>query len=219
MAAAGLNEVTARVDAAISRSGRRPEDVKLVAVSKTVEADVIQELHKLGHRCFGENRAAELEAKRGELPGDIEWHFVGGLQSRKARSVAEHAAWIHSVDRMSLVKALGRVEPRPALLLQLNLAGEPQKGGATREEAPRLLEGATSLGLDVRGLMIMPPLVALADENRKWFELLRKTRDELAKDWPQLTELSMGMTDDFEVAIEEGATLIRVGRAIFGAQG
>ena len=219
MAAVGLSEVSDRVDAAIRRSGRERNDVKLVAISKTVSPATISELYGLGHRFFGENRAAELEMKSAELPDDIEWHFVGGLQSRKAKLVAGRAAWIHSVDRMSLIDSLGRLEAKSALLLQLNLAGEQQKGGATLEEAPRLLEAAASLSLDVRGLMLMPPLVAEAEENRRWFELLRQTRDGLAKDWPLLTELSMGMTDDFEVAIEEGATLIRVGRAIFGAQG
>lgn len=214
--AAGLKAIQDRVTAAAIRSGRDHSAVTLVAVSKTVGVEEIAAAHSAGHRDFGENRSHELAAKAGRLPADIRWHFVGGLQSRKAKEVAPVAHYIHSVDRPSLLRSLAKAGCRSSLLLQVNLAEEAQKQGAARGEVAPLLDTAAELGLSVVGLMLMPPLVTDAEENRHWFAELRELRDDLQPDWPQLTELSMGMTDDFEVAIEEGATLIRVGRAIFG---
>lgn len=213
----GLNRVRNRVAGAAGRVGRSLDDITLVAVSKTVGPDEILAAYDAGHRDFGENRAHELAAKAAVLPGDINWHFVGSLQSRKAKEIAPVAAVLHSVDRASLLRAWAKTGSSARLLLQVNVAHEEQKHGAEPDAVASLLHLAAELGLVIGGLMLIPPLAADPQANRKWFQKLRDMRDELQSDWPPLTELSMGMTDDFEVAVEEGATLIRVGRAIFDA--
>jgi pyridoxal phosphate enzyme (YggS family) len=217
MVVAGLTEVRRRLTVAADRAGRDPADVTLVAVSKTVGPAEIAEAYEAGHRDFGENRSADLAAKAAVLPDDIVWHFVGSLQSRKAKEVAPYASVVHSVDRESLLRAWSRTEGKARLLLQLNLAHEAQKHGAAADEAGDILEAADSLGLTISGLMLMPPFVENPEDNRRWFRRLHEIRHQLQPDWPALRELSMGMTDDFEVAVEEGATLIRVGRAIFAS--
>lgn len=217
MVAARLSEVRRRLAVAADRAGRDPADVTLVAVSKTVGPAEIAEAYDAGHRDFGENRSGELAAKAAFLPDDINWHFVGALQSRKAKEVAPYASVVHSVDRESLLRAWSRTDGRARLLLQLNLAHEAQKHGADAEAAAEIIGAADSLGLTISGLMLMPPLVEDPEDNRRWFRRLHEIREQLHPDWPALRELSMGMTDDFEVAVEEGATLIRVGRAIFAA--
>jgi pyridoxal phosphate enzyme (YggS family) len=216
MVAARLNEVRRRIAAAAERAERDPADVTLIAVSKTVGPAEIADAYEAGHRDFGENRAGELTAKAATLPSDIRWHFVGALQSRKAKQVAPVASVVHSVDRESLLRSWSRSGGSARLLLQLNLAHEPQKQGADAGAAAELLEVAQTLGLTISGLMLMPPQVDDPESNRLWFRRLYEIRTELQPDWPELQELSMGMTDDFEVAVAEGATLIRVGRAIFG---
>lgn len=216
MAPGGLIEVLGRAAATADGCGRDADDITVIAVSKTVGPDEILSAYATGQRDFGENRSNELASKAAELPDDVNWHFVGTLQSRKAKEVAPWATMIHSVDRPSLIDALARVESVPDLLLQINVAGEGRKHGASPSEAPSLIERGTAAGLRFVGLMLIPPLVEDPEQNRKWFAELREMRDRLSRDWPELRELSMGMTDDFEVAIEEGATLIRVGRAIFG---
>jgi pyridoxal phosphate enzyme (YggS family) len=213
--AARLNDVRQRVAAAAARAGRDPAEVTLVAVSKTVGPSEITEAYGAGHRDFGENRSGELAAKAAVLPGDINWHFVGSLQSRKAKEIAPYASMIHSVDRESLLRAWARTDGTAELLLQLNLAQEVQKHGADAAAASEILDAAASLGLKISGLMLMPPQVEYPEDNRVWFRRLYEIRRQLQPEWPDLRELSMGMTDDFEVAVEEGATLIRVGRAIF----
>ncbi len=215
MVASRLNEVRRRMAVAAARAGRDPSAVTLVAVSKTVDPAEIAQAYDAGHRDFGENRAGELTAKAAVLPADIRWHFVGTLQSRKAKEIAPAATVVHSVDRLSLLRAWSRTNGSAQLLLQLNLAGEAQKHGADAAAAGEILTLADSLGLSISGLMLMPPQVEDPESNRVWFRELRRIRDQLRPDWPALNELSMGMTDDYEVAIEEGATLIRVGRAIF----
>jgi len=213
--AARLNDVKQRVIAAAARSGRDPAEVTLVAVSKTVGPSEIAQAYDAGHRDFGENRSGDLTAKAAVLPGDINWHFVGSLQSRKAKEIAPYASMVHSVDRESLLRAWARTDGTARLLLQLNLAQEAQKHGADAAGASAILEVAASLGLAISGLMLMPPQVEDPEDNRLWFRRLYEIRRQLQPEWPGLVELSMGMTDDFEVAVEEGATLIRVGRAIF----
>lgn len=216
MATGGLNEVRSRAHAAATRSGRDIDDLTLVAVSKTVGRDEILEAYGAGHRDFGENRSHELTAKAATLPSDINWHFVGSLQSRKAKEISTVTAVLHSVDRQSVVRAWAKTGSRARLLVQVNLAGEEQKHGAEPESVVPLLAAAAQSDLRISGLMLIPPLARDPEESRQWFRLLREMRDDLQPDWPDLVDLSMGMTDDFEVAIEEGATLIRVGRAIFG---
>lgn len=210
-------EVFERVAAAAGAAGRDPGEITLIAVSKTMAVADIMSVYDLGHRDFGENRAQELADKAPRLPGDIRWHFVGALQSRKARVVRPIASLLHSMDRESLgsawMKGPGHAPP---VLAQVNIGDEDQKSGVTTAGIREALEWMTGLGLDVRGLMAIPPIPDRPEDSRPHFESLRQIRDGLLGDFPSLQELSMGMTDDFEVAIAEGASMIRVGRAIFG---
>lgn len=213
----GYSEVIERVGAAAARAGRSVADITLVAVSKTKTPAEIMEVYEEGHRVFGENRAQELAAKAPELPTDIEWHFVGALQSNKCRLVRPVVALLQSMDRESLAAAWikGPGIP-PPVLLQVNLGEEPQKAGVSPAGAGPAAQRLIGLGLDIRGLMAIPPMPQRPEESRPYFSRLRDLRDFLSKTLPSITELSMGMTDDFEVAVEEGASIIRVGRAIFG---
>jgi pyridoxal phosphate enzyme (YggS family) len=216
MAAGGLSVVRSRLAAAAARGGRDPADVTLVAVSKGRSPEAIMAVYEEGHRVFGENRPEELAEKAPLLPGDITWHMVGTVQRRKVALAGPHTALLHSLDRESLVARWAALpEPSP-VLVQVNLAREPQKHGVDPSGVSALVALAGDAGLDVQGLMIIPPLPERPEDSRRWFIGLRELRDELCDRHPTLRELSMGMTDDFEVAVEEGATFIRVGRAIFG---
>lgn len=209
--------VMERVASAAVAAGRDPSEVTTVAVSKTKTVDEIRVIYDLGHRDFGENRAEELAEKAPMLPGDIRWHFVGALQSRKARTVRPIATLLHSMDRRSLggawLKGPGRAPP---VLAQVNVGDEEQKSGVAIDEVEEALDWMVDLGLEVVGLMAIPPMPEHAEDSRTHFATLRDLRDRLEREHPMVTELSMGMTDDFEVAIAEGASIIRVGRAIFG---
>lgn len=218
-----LAEVRARIDAAARAAGRDPTGVKLVAVSKTKSAEAVREAYAAGQRAFGENYAQELAAKAealGDLPG-LEWHFIGHLQTNKAKVAATYAAWVHTVDSAALARELGkrvtragRTEPMP-VLVEVNIGGEAQKAGATPseiEEVMREVQAHASLAL--RGLMTVPPAEDLA-RARSVFETLVSLRN-LHGGPAVLPELSMGMTADLDVAIACGATLVRVGTAIFG---
>ena len=210
-------EVMSRVAAAAAGAGRHTEDITVVAVSKTMSPDDVLAVYEQGHRDFGENRAQELEEKAPRLPADIRWHFVGGLQSRKARTVRPIAHLLHSMDRRSLATAWLKGPGRaPPVLAQVNLGEEGQKSGVAPAEVGEAIEWMLGVGLDVRGLMAIPPIPAAPEDSRPYFERLRRLRDEVVATHPEVTELSMGMTDDFEVAVAEGASIIRVGRAIFG---
>jgi pyridoxal phosphate enzyme (YggS family) len=215
-AADRLAAVQARMAAAATSAGRR-HDATLIAVSKTHDAAAIQPLIDAGQRVFGENRVQEAEAKwpalRAATP-DIDLHLVGQLQSNKAEAAVALFDAIHSVDRPSLVSALARAIAaqyrRPALFVQVNIGDEPQKGGCAIDDLPSLLDQARGAGLDIAGLMCVPP----ADrEPAPYFALLVK----LARDHG-LSGLSMGMSGDFETAITLGATHVRVGTALFGAR-
>lgn len=209
--------VMERVATASARSGRDASEITVVAVSKTFRPTQIHTIHQLGHRDFGENRAQELAAKAPELPGDIRWHFVGSLQTNKVRSVRGLTHLLHSMDRRSLGSAWMKGRgTAPPVLLQVNLGAEPQKAGVTPDRVGEALEWMLALGLDVRGVMAIPPQPETAEDSRPHFTRLREIRDRLAGLSPTVCELSMGMSDDFEVAIEEGSTIIRIGRAIFG---
>lgn len=217
MAAAGLTAVRRRIAAAAKRAGRDPDEVVLVAVSKAHTVASIRAAYEAGHRDFGENRADELLVKAPQLPTDINWHFVGGLQSRKAKLVRPITTLLHSLDRESLVRAWVRdTDNPPPALIEVNLAGEPQKGGVAPDELGAFLEMATAAGIECRGLMAIPPQPAVPEDSRPWFVRLAALQDQWRGAHAGLVELSMGMTDDYEVAIESGATVIRVGRAIFG---
>lgn len=210
-------DVLARIEKAASRAGRGTDEVTLVAVSKTFSPERVMEIYEQGHRDFGENRAQEMAAKAAELPEDIRWHFVGALQSNKARDVRPHTHLLHSMDRRSLANAWlkGRGHP-PPVLVQVNVGEESQKSGVSPAVVADTVEWMSGMGLDIRGLMAIPPIPERPEDSRPYFETLRRIRDEVRSQAPGVSELSMGMTDDFEVAIEEGASIIRVGRAIFG---
>jgi len=211
------DEVVERIEAAAARSGRDPSDITLVAISKSKPVSDIRDLYESGHRDFGENRAQEMADKAAVLPGDIRWHFVGALQTNKTRLVRPITHLLHSMDRESLASSWAKgIGPAPPVLIQVNTGSEPQKAGAGYDEVASLLEALLELGVEVRGLMAIPPLSADAEQMRPHFRALRRMRDRLLELHSQIRELSMGMTDDFEIAIEEGASLIRVGRAIFG---
>ncbi len=213
---------------ACRRSGRRIDDVRLVALSKTVPPERIRQAWEAGVRDFGENRVQEAAEKRGHLADlPVTWHLVGHLQSNKARAAAELFEWIHSVNSFRLAQRLGKLAAdsgkRVRILLEVNLGGEVTKSGVSEATLPELVAGVAQLHtLELCGLMTIPPFFADPEEARPCFRRLRELAGEMnSKNLPNvhLTELSMGMSHDFEVAIAEGATMIRVGTAIFGARG
>lgn len=211
-----LVDVSLRVGEACRRAGRDPAGVTVVAVSKGRSVGDIVGLHSQGHRDFGENRAEELAGKVPRLPSEIRWHFVGRLQSRQARLVRPAAHLLHSLDRDSLAKAwLKGIGVPPPALLQVNIAREPQKGGLDPEDAVERGLRYADMGVPLAGVMAIPPQVDDPEEVRDHFRRLTEIGDALGEAVPGATEVSMGMTDDFEVAVEEGASIIRVGRAIF----
>jgi pyridoxal phosphate enzyme (YggS family) len=219
-----IEQVQEQIAAAARRSGRKPEDVTLVAVSKTVGRAEVDTAFSLGLRHFGENRVQDAVRKfAAPLPSEATLHLIGQLQSNKAKSAIALFDIIESVDRPSLIDALHKEAARrgqPArVLLQVNIAREPQKAGCDPDAAAALLEQSLrSPWLLPRGLMTMAPLVADPEDARPIFSQLRALRDELQRRFPDadLSTLSMGMSNDFQVAIEEGATSVRIGRAIFG---
>ena len=210
--------VRARVATACERVGRAPGDVTIVAVSKTHPAAAVREAAAAGATDFGENYAQELAAKRGEC-GDVRWHFIGRLQRNKAKLVAGHVALVHAVDSLELAAELAKraatVQP---ILLAINAAGEATKGGIAPDAAAALAREIGAHGnVRLDGLMTMPPPADDPEANRPYFAAVRALRDQLADDLGRaLPVLSMGMSDDFEVAIACGATHVRIGTAIFG---
>jgi pyridoxal phosphate enzyme (YggS family) len=221
----GLGEVRRRIVDAATAHGRDPRDVKLVAVSKTKSAEAIREAYVAGQRAFGESYAQELATKREALVDltEIEWHFIGHLQTNKAKLVAKVADVVHAVDSAVLARELGRrvvsaerAQPIP-VLIEVNVARDPQKHGAAASELAEVMEAVQAEpGLKLRGLMTMPPLADL-DAVRRTFETLASLRS-LHGGAALLPELSMGMSADLEIAIACGATIVRVGTAVFGAR-
>ena len=220
-----LRGVRERIAAAARAAGRDPASVALLAVSKTWPADDVRALAALGQRDFGENRVQELITKAAELPGaGVRWHFVGQLQRNKAAAVARLGAVVHSVDRSSLAEVLdraGREGDRPVeVLLQVDLGGTPAgvapRGGAAPEEIPRLADAvAAAAGLRLRGLMAVAPR---DEEPEPAFERLAALAARVRADHPEAVELSAGMSGDLEAAIAAGATIVRVGTALFGSR-
>ena len=211
--AARLAETVGRIGAAAHRSGRSPDAVQLVAVSKGHPAAAIVSAYEAGHRQFGESRAQELAAKVPELPADIEWHFIGPLQRNKVKSVRPHVVALHSLDRDSLAT---RWDGGPPAWLQVRLGGEVTKPGHEPSQVAGALGRAVDAGVTVIGLMTIPPPVENPNDARPWFVQLRRLRDAVIDDFPSVQHLSMGMSADFEVAVEDGATIVRVGSTIFG---
>ena len=219
---ARLETVRARISAAARASGRDPAEVGLVAVSKTQEALLVREAFDAGQAVFGESRAQELVAKAPLLPSLALWHFIGHLQSNKIRKILPVVDLIHAVDSVDLALDIDRIAAElglfPRVLLEVNTSGEQTKFGfkpdALRGQIERLLALPR---IQIEGFMTIAPLVEHAEDARPFFAALRLLRDELSADTgTPLPVLSMGMSDDFETAIKEGATLVRVGTAIFG---
>jgi pyridoxal phosphate enzyme (YggS family) len=202
-----VQQVRDRIADAARRAHRDPSDVLLVAATKTVDSVRVRAVVEAGVADVGENRAQELLSKAHEVTGAT-WHFIGTLQRNKVRALAPWVTWWHSVDRAALGEEIARRAPGARVLVEVNLAGEPQKSGCAPELAAPLVDRLRSLDLRVEGLMTVPPA---EHDPRRWFAALRGLAQHLG-----LRELSMGMTEDFEVAIAEGATMVRVGRALFG---
>jgi len=223
--AENITRVQERIAAACRRAGRGPQDVKLVAVTKTVPPDRVRLAFEAGLRDFGENRVQEAAAKRPALSDlTVTWHLIGHLQSNKARPARELFHWVHSVDSLRLAEKLHQVAvcsgDRLPVLLEVNLGGEATKAGVGESEVIPLVEQiALFETLQLRGLMVIPPFFENPERARPFFRRLRQLAREVeALGVPNVSmqELSMGMSHDFEVAIEEGATIVRVGTAIFG---
>ena len=220
-----LAEVRARIDAAARGAGRDPSSVRLVAVSKTFPIDAVREAYAAGQRDFGENRVQEALDKIAESPDlDLRWHLLGHLPTNKARKAAPAFAMIQSLDSVELLRKLDAAAAdsgrSPELLVQVDLAGEATKYGARPEEVPPVFEAASRCtAAKVVGVMTLPPIPDTPEDARPWFRRLQELRQQwLADGIPpaMLREVSMGMSGDFEVAIQEGATIVRVGTAIFG---
>ena len=225
---ARLDDVRERIARAAGRAGRDPAGIRLVAVSKAFPADCVRAAAAAGQLHFGENKVQEaLEKMRATSDLALAWHLVGHLQSNKARKAAAHFDAIHSVDDSALVarleEAAAAAGRRLELLVQVDLTGEPTKRGVHPERLAAVLAAARgSSAVRLTGLMLLPPAVADPEASRPHFAALRRLRDDLVahgQDASTLAQLSMGMSHDFEVAIEEGATMVRVGTAIFGPRG
>ena len=223
--ASNLEDVSRRLRAAAVRSGRNPDDILIVAVSKTVSADVVRAAAAAGQRHFGENRVQEGLDKIGATGSlQLEWHLIGHLQSNKAKKAASAFAWIHSIDSIELLRkvdsAAAETGARPRVLIQVDLAHESTKFGADEATVGDIAKAAMDAkAVELRGLMIVPPIADDPEESRPWFRRLRDLRDALVSGGTpaaNLAQLSMGMSHDFEVAIGEGATIVRVGTSIFG---
>lgn len=219
---ANLNRVRNEIAQAAQVSGRTMADIELVAVTKTQPAEIIREAIDAGQTLFGESKVQEARAKIPLLPSNLRWHFIGQLQKNKIRHALPLFEMIHSVDSLDLAQAIDRIAQEdglhPRILLEVNVAGEGSKFGFKATTLRAELESLLMLSrLSIEGLMCIPPLAEEAEASRKYFVELRELRDALAKEFQvKLPQLSMGMTNDYSVAVEEGATLVRIGTAIFG---
>lgn len=221
-----LQEVEKRIQAACDRAGRKREEVTLIAVSKTKPVETLQEAYDLGVRIFGENKVQELTAKYEALPKDIHWHMIGHLQTNKVKYIIDKAELIHSVDSLKLAETIEKEAAKHDLiadiLVEVNVAEEESKFGMKMEEVIPFVEKVSAFPrVRVRGLMTIAPFVEDPEENRSIFADLHKLYIDIKKknhDNDTVSVLSMGMTNDYEVAIEEGATMVRVGTGIFGAR-
>lgn len=219
-----LSGIRERMSLACLKAGRKPEDVLLLAVSKTFPASCVQEAFDSGQLHFGESRQQEAAGKVAQLPHEICWHFIGKLQRNKVRKVLADFDWLHSVDSLKLASHIDRISgeegKHPKVFLEVNLAGEESKGGFQVDELRREMATLAQLSnVSIQGIMVIPPAVDDAEESRPWFVKARELQAELRKESGlELPHLSMGMSGDFEVAIEEGSTIVRVGSAIFGGR-
>jgi hypothetical protein len=219
-----LLSIQHRIVTAAERAGRKPGEIELLAVSKTFSVEVIQEAVDAGQTLFGENKVQELLAKQPMMSSKVRWHLIGHLQSNKVRKVLPCVEAIHGIDSVELARDVNRVAGElglfPKVYLEVNLAAESTKHGFKPMALKQELEALYSLDrLYIQGLMCIPPFDSNAEQTRRYFVTLRELRDELEKSGgAPLPKLSMGMSHDFEIAIEEGSTIVRVGSAIFGTR-
>ncbi|WP_294897791.1 YggS family pyridoxal phosphate-dependent enzyme [uncultured Eubacterium sp.] len=226
MVTENLKEVEAKIEAACKRAGRDRSEVTLIAVSKTKPVEMLQEVYDTGVREFGENKVQEMMDKYEVMPKDIHWHMIGHLQRNKVKYLMGKAALIHSVDSLRLAQEISaqsvKHEVTTDILIEVNITGEASKFGTTREEAIALVEEAAKLpNIHICGLMTIAPYVDDPEDNRKYFQEIRQLSVDIKEkniDNVNMRVLSMGMSGDYEVAIEEGATMVRVGTGIFGAR-
>ena len=222
--AANLELILSRIAAAVEKSGRSAADVQLIAVSKKQDAEKVRAAFDAGQAIFGESRVQEARVKIPLLPSAARWHFIGHLQKNKVRHALPLFELFHSIDSLGLAKDVDRIAEeeglRPRVLLEVNVAGEGSKFGFAPTKLREEMEELLSLGrLNIEGLMTIPPLAPEAEDSRRYFVALRELKEELEQEFDlKLPELSMGMSGDYEVAIEEGATFVRVGTAIFGGR-
>ena len=220
-----FNFVRQQVSKAAEEAGRDPSTVRLLAVSKTFPADDVKEVFSAGQTCFGENRVQELSEKAKTLSDKIEWHLIGHLQQNKVRAALEFSDWIHAVDTPELMARIqtiaAELDVHPKLLLEVNISGEESKFGLTPDQALELAKSLPpSPQAPLVGLMTMAPFEAPEAELHRIFGGLRELRDRIAAETGKaLPELSMGMSGDYKIAIAEGATIVRIGTAIFGHRG
>ena len=222
--AENLEQVREQIAQAAKKSGRSVDDIDLVAISKTHEAEKVREAITAGQSLFGESKVQEARAKIPELPSNARWHFVGHLQKNKVRHALPLFELIHSVDSLALAQEMNRMAEEdglhPRVLIEVNVAGEGSKFGFEPEKLREEMESLLAFPrLSILGLMSIPPVAQEAEASRKYFVQLRQLRNRLQAEFNvDLAQLSMGMTQDYDVAVEEGATLVRVGTAIFGAR-
>lgn len=219
-----IKQVLENIKSACEKSGRNPEDVTLIAVSKTKPLPMLQEAYAAGSRDFGENKVQEIMGKFPQLPSDIRWHMIGHLQRNKVKYIIDKVALIHSVDSLRLAEEISSQAQKKKvdidILVEVNIAQEESKFGTSREEALQLVEDIAKLPhIYIKGLMTIAPFVANPEDNRKYFRQIRELSVDIMNkniDNVTMSVLSMGMTSDYMVAIEEGATMVRVGTGIFG---
>lgn len=219
-----LDRVNDRIQTAIEKFHRDPSQIKLLAVSKTKPPEAILAAYEAGQRLFGENYLQEALEKMEKLPfTDIEWHFIGRVQSNKTKAIAEHFAWVHGIDKVKHARRLSEQRPNSLsplnICIQVNLSGEESKGGFKPEDTEAAArEIATLPGIALRGLMTLPAPIDDFEEQRTPFRRLRELMESLQKGGLKLDTLSMGMSHDLEAAIAEGSTIVRIGTALFGAR-
>lgn len=226
MLAENLKEVEENIQKACDKAGRKREEVTLIAVSKTKPVSMLSEIYDCNVRDFGENKVQEICEKREQLPSDIRWHMIGHLQRNKVKYIVSDVTLIHSVDTYRLAEEINiqakKVKRIVPILIEVNIAGEDSKFGIRPEETRQLIEEISKLdNIQIKGLMTIAPFVEDPEENRPYFKKIKELSVDIAKeniDNVSMDVLSMGMTGDYTVAIEEGATMVRVGTGIFGAR-
>ena len=224
MVAENLNQVCENIEKACKKVGRDPKEVTLIAVSKTKPVSMIQEAYDAGSRDFGENKVQEIMDKHPVLPPDIRWHMIGHLQRNKVKYIIDKTVLIHSVDSLRLAQEISaqaqKKQVTADILVEVNIAQEESKFGTSRDEAIQLVEDISKLPhIYIKGLMTIAPFVTNPEDNRVYFQQIRELSVDIAKkniDNVTMSVLSMGMTGDYMVAIEEGSTMVRVGTGIFG---